>query len=77
MDSAVIIATIASIIKTAVDVGPVVIKGIEDAKPFAEALYNTLFKGHKITEEELAQLEARIKDLSAQLQLPLPPEEEG
>lgn len=75
MNAAAIIAAIAQGIKLAVDVGPSVIKGIEDAKPFAEAIYNTL-KGENVTEEDLAALEARLAALSAQLHTPMEGEED-
>lgn len=69
-----IIALLAKVIKTAVDVGPDVIKGVQDAKPFAEQIYKTLIKREDITAEDLAELEAKIDDLANQLQVPLPPE---
>lgn len=69
-----LIATIAQIIKTLVDVGPDVIKGVQDAKPFAEQIIKSLFGKKDITEEELAELRAGIDDLAVQLQVPLPPE---
>lgn len=75
MDATAIINLIATVIKTAVDLTPTVIKGVEDAKPFAEAIYHAL-KGDNITQDQLDQLEAKITDLSNQLQQPLPPEEE-
>ena len=70
MEAAAIITTIASIIKTVVDLTPTVIKGIEDARPFAEAIFKTLKGDKEITQEELTELEARMTDLSNQLQLP-------
>lgn len=73
MEAALIIATLAKIIKVAVDVGPDVIKAVSDAKPFAEQIFNTL-RGKEITAEDLAALEAKIDSLAAQLQEPLPPE---
>lgn len=76
MDPLKIIEIIAAIIKTAVDVGPIAIKGVEDAKPFAQAIYNNLIKHKTITQEDLNKLEDHIKELSDQLQLPLPPEED-
>lgn len=69
-----LILTVAGIIKTLIDVGPDVIKGVQDAKPFAEQLVKTIFGKKEITNEELAELEAKIDDLAAQLQEPLPPE---
>ena len=75
MDAITIINTIAKIIKVAVDLTPTVIKTVEDAKPFAEALYKAL-RGNGITQDDLYTLEIKIDELSKQLQLPLPPEEE-
>lgn len=75
MDPLAIVTLIAGIIKTAVDLTPTIIKGVEDAKPFAEAIYHAL-KGDNITKDQLIELEAKIKALSDQLQKPLPPEEE-
>lgn len=75
METAAIITTIAAVIKAAVDLTPTVIKAVEDAKPFAEAIFNTI-GGKTITQEDLTALEAHIADLSNQLQKPLPPEDE-
>lgn len=69
-----LIASIASIIKTLVDVGPDVIKGVQDAKPFAQQIVKSLFGKEEISNEDLAELEAKIDSLAAQLQEPLPPE---
>ena len=71
MDPTTIISVIAGVIKVAVDLGPSIIKLEQDAAPFAEAIYNT-FKGTAITQEQLDTLEAKITDLSNQLQLTLP-----
>lgn len=65
------IATIATVIKTAVDLGPTIIKGIQDAEPFAKAIIDTL-QGKTPSQDDLAQLEAHIQNLSDQLQQPLP-----
>lgn len=72
MDPA-LIGAIATIIDSAVKLGPVVIKGIEDAKPFAEAIVEAILGG-PTTPEKLDALEAKIKALSDQLQADLPPE---
>lgn len=69
-----IVEAIAAVIKTAVDVGPEIIKGVQDAKPFAEAIYNSLIKGQKVSDEDLKKLEDQLTELSNQLQKPLPPE---
>lgn len=76
MDALAIINLIATVIKTAVDLTPAIIKTAEDAAPFAQAIYNSLIKGEKVTKEDLEALEARITELSNQLQKPLPPEED-
>lgn len=74
VDLATIIGTLAKVIKAAVDVGPDVIKGVADAKPFAEQIVKSLFRKEEITIEELVALENKIDDLAAQLQEPLPEE---
>ena len=74
MDPATIIATVATVIKTAVDVGPSIIKGVEDATPFAQAIYDTL-TGGTITQAQLDSLTAQIKVLSDQLQAPMDQED--
>ena len=76
MDALTIITAIAGVIKTAVELTPTVIKTVNDAKPFAEAIYNSIIKGNEVTEDQLKELEDRLTELSNQLQLPLPPEEE-
>lgn len=68
-----IVELVAKAIKVAVDLTPTVIKGVEDAKPFAKAIVE-MFKGHRVSEDDLVKLEAKIDDLAAQLQEPLPPE---
>lgn len=73
MSTASVIAAISSVIKVAVDLTPVVIKTIEDAKPFAQAIYDTLIGDKDITPEELELLKAKVLELSNQLQTPLPP----
>ena len=70
---ALIITSVAKIIKTAVDLGPDVMKTVEDAKPMAILLFKTL-RGNEVTAEELATLEGQVDSLYAKLQEPLPPE---
>lgn len=69
-----VLMAIARVIKTAVDLTPNIIKAVDDAKPFAQAIIEVL-KGQQITDDQLADLEAKITALSNQLQKPLPPEE--
>ena len=73
MSTASVIAAISSVIKLAVDLTPAVIKTVQDAKPFAEAIYDSLIGDKDITQEELDILKAKIVELSNQLQAPLPP----
>jgi hypothetical protein len=67
------VALLAKFIKMAVDLGPDVIKGVQDAKPFAEQIFRS-FGGKELAPGELEALEARIDSLAVQLQEPLPPE---
>lgn len=69
------IASLAKIIKMVVDVGPDVIKTVEDAKPFAQQIFSTMRGGKEITADELKDLEAKIDELASELQRPLPPED--
>lgn len=69
-----IITVVGAVVKEAVELGPTVIKTVEDAKPFAEAIVNTIL-GKEVTVADLTALEAQIAALSAQLQEPLPPEQ--
>lgn len=66
---------IAKLIKMAVDLGPNVLKTVEDVKPFAEILIGSL-RGKKMTPEQIAQMRAQIDALSDEFQKPLPPEGE-
>jgi hypothetical protein len=71
MDTAAIITAVAAAIKAAVDLTPAVIKTVQDATPFAQAIVATI-KGETITQDQLDELEAQITALSQQLQAPLP-----
>ena len=73
MDAIAIIGLISTVIKTAVDLTPAVIKTIDDAEPFAKAIWDNLVNKKVITADDLATLEAQLTALSAQLQAPLPP----
>lgn len=71
MDAATAIATVLTVIRTASEVAPVIIEGISDLKAFAVALYQK-FTGEDISADDLANLEAQIDALHAELQEPLP-----
>lgn len=68
-----IIGLIGTVIKTAVDLTPAVIKTVEDAEPFAKAIWDNLVNKKVISQSDLDTLEAQLAALSAQLQAPLPP----
>lgn len=70
-----VISVVAAAIKTAVDLGPIVIKGVKDAEPFAEVIVRTIM-GTQITDEQLTALEEQLNKLSEELQQPLPPADE-
>jgi len=74
MDTAAIVSLIAAVVKTAVDLTPKIIQTVEDAAPFAEAIYNDLFGGADVTPEQAEQLKASIAALEARLNKPLPPQ---
>lgn len=73
MDPATIIALIGTVIKTAVDLTPSVIKTVQDAEPFAVTIWNNLVNKKVITQADLDTLAAELTALSIQLQEPLPP----
>jgi hypothetical protein len=75
MNAEAIIALVATVIKTAVDLTPTIIKTVEDAEPFAKIIWGNLINNQVITPDDLATLEAQLTALSAQLQAPLPPEQ--
>lgn len=62
-----IVETVAAVIMQLITLGPAVIKGVENAKPFAEVIVNTVLGGN-VTDEQRAQIEAQITSLSNQLQ---------
>lgn len=72
MDPLSIIALIAGAVNAAVKIGPTVIKTVEDATPFAEAIFN-MFGGTPVSEVDGAEFEKKITELSARLQKQLPP----
>lgn len=74
MDPITILNLISKAVTVAMEVYPIAVKTIEDAKPFAIRLYKEFSGKSDITDEELAALEASLDALSAQLQQPLPPE---
>lgn len=73
MNAQAIIETIALVIKEAAILGPIIIKSVEDATPFAKAIYD-MIAGHTVTQAELDELVEKIQVLSAQLQKPIPDE---
>lgn len=76
MDTQKVLDGIAEAIKVAVDLAPGVIKTAADAKPFAEIIWNNLGGSGVVTQSDLDRIRIQIKALSAQMQAPLPPEQE-
>lgn len=74
MDAASIIALIAKVVQTAVQVGPTVIQTVEDAAPFAEAIYNNLVSGTTVTQAQMDALDADLTELANEVLQPLPPD---
>lgn len=70
------LATVLTVIETLTKLAPQLVATWNDLKPFATALY-TQFKGAEPTEAELAELEAKIDELAARLQVPLPEAQVG
>lgn len=60
-------------IAKAISVASTVEKTVEDAVPFAEAIYNNLFKGQTATQEQLDALEAAVDQLHSDFQKPMSP----
>jgi hypothetical protein len=77
MDALTIINTVAAVIQQAVAIGPSVIKGVEDAVPFAEAIVANITGKKTVTQADLDALTAQIATLSAQLQAALPAAQPG
>lgn len=69
-----VIQTVAAVIKTAVDVGNVIISTVEDAEPFAKVIVDTIGSKEEISDEELDAMRLKLQALSNELQKPLPPE---
>lgn len=67
MDPTVIVPIIAAVIKTVVDLGPSVIKAVEDAEPFAKQIVD-LFSGGNVTQDQLDALLVSVQAQSAALQ---------
>lgn len=75
MDALQIVALVVAALKAAAEVGPIVIKTAENAKPFIMQLVSGLL-GRELAPDEQAKIEAQLDALSAQLQTPLPPADE-
>jgi len=67
-----IVTLLGSLLKVAVDNGPIIIKTAQDAETFIKQLFNQVM-GRDATAAEEAQINALIIAMSAQLQTPLPP----
>lgn len=70
-----IVALVVAALKAAADVGPIVFRTAESAKPFILQLVAGVL-GKELSPDEQAHIEAQLDALSAQLQVPLPPADE-
>ena len=68
--------TVITVIQLLVKLVPVVVQAGTDLQPFAVALFNH-FNGKAPTAEELVALEAKVDELAARLQVPLPAAQPG
>lgn len=71
------LALIEKIVTTAAALAPTVIQGFKDFEPFAVLIWDSIVKGQAITPEETAAIEAKLADLSNQLQQALPAAQPG
>lgn len=75
MKASEIITSVAEVIKQAVELTPAIIKTVDDAKPFAEIIWNNIGGTTVVSQADLDRIRIQIAALSAQLQAPLPPEQ--
>lgn len=76
MDAIAILNLIGTVIKTAVDLTPSVIKTVEDAEPFAKLIWDHLVNKKVITQADLDALNMQTSDLSKRIQAAIPPEQD-
>lgn len=67
--------TALGLVKTAIEVAPIVISGIQNLTTFGVAFYERL-TGKPATAEERADIEAMIEKLHSEFQAPIPPEDQ-
>ena len=72
-----VLGTVLTVIDLAGKMLPQIMATATDLKPFASALFTQLSGGAAPTDTELAALEAKIDELAARLQAPLPPAQPG
>lgn len=75
MDTALALSLVSTAIKTFIEVEPTIVKAISDLKPFAKALFER-FTGKAISDVDRAALDAKIDELHAEFQAPIPAEED-
>lgn len=66
-----LVLLIAKYIFQLVQAGPTIIQDIDDTKPFAEAIVRAV-AGKSLTQAEKNALDAKLAELSAELQAPIP-----
>lgn len=72
MDTTTILNAIANVINQAVTIGPTVITSVEDAIPFAEAIYDKVVNKTEVTQADLDALDVQVSSIVAQALTPLP-----
>ena len=76
MNAAAIVSIILSVLQTANTAAPIVLRGIEDAKPFAVDLWKRI-TGKDPDPADEAAIDAALAALTARLEEPLPPAQPG
>lgn len=76
MNAIAIAAAVLEALRVASEAAPIVIKGIEDAKPFAVNLWKSL-TGQEPSPADEAAIDAMLASLTDRLEEPLPPAQPG
>lgn len=70
------LAIVLEVVNQAIKLAPQAVSTWNDLKPFATSLYAQI-KGSAPTEAEVTEMEAKIDELAARLQVPLPEAQPG
>lgn len=75
MDIVAAISLASTVIKTLIEVEPIVVKTVSDLKPFGVALV-AKFTGKDLTSEQRTEVEAKLDELHVEFQKPIPAAEQ-